>query len=88
VSNFAPKLQDSTDDQLWHLINESSPHFSVLASDELTRRSLVKLQKNIDKFNKTSTKQTEKMIVLTRWIVGLTIAMLVGLGIQIFLSMA
>ncbi len=85
MSNFAPKLQDSNDDQLWHLINESNPHYASLASDELTRRSLRELQQTISTFNDQSSRQTEKMIRLTRWIVGLTIVMIAGLIVQIIL---
>ena len=87
MSNFAPKLQDSNDDQLWHLINESSPHYGSLASDELTRRSLNKLRETMQVFNEQSSRQTEKMIKLTRWIVGLTIVMVVGLIVQTILAL-
>lgn len=85
MSNFAPKLEDSTDDQLWQLINQSSPHYGSLASDELTRRALNKLQETIKTFNEQSSKQTDKLVWLTWWIVGLTIAMLAGLIVQIIL---
>ena len=86
MSNFAPKLQDSTDDQLWRLINESNPHYSILASDELTRRRLNELQATITTFNNKSSEQTRKMIILTKRIVWLTVAMLVGLVVQIILA--
>lgn len=87
MSNFSPKLEDSKDNQLWHLINESSPHYGSLASDELTRRrrALNKLQGTIKVFNEQSSKQTDKLVRLTWWIVGLTIAMLIGLIVQIIL---
>ena len=85
MSNFAPKLDDSKDDQLWQLINQSSPHYGSLASDELTRRALNKLQGTIKVFNEQSSKQTDKLVRLTWWIVGLTVAMLIGLIIQIIL---
>ena len=58
-----------------------------LASDELTRRNLSDLQKTISTFNKQSSDQTEKKIVLTKKIVWLTVAMLIGLIIQIYLSL-
>lgn len=86
MSNFYPKLQDSTDDQLWHLINESNPVYSSLASDELTRRGLNKLQETIKIFNGQSSEHTEKMIRLTWGIIGLTIIMVLGLVIQIILA--
>lgn len=87
MSNFAPKLEDSEDSQLWHLINESSPHYGSLASDELTRRTLNELQGTIKVFNEQSSKQTDKLVRLTWWIVGLTIAMLIGLIVQIILAL-
>lgn len=87
MSNFSPKLEDSKDDQLWQLINQSSPHYGSLASDELTRRALNKLQGTIKTFNDQSSKQTDKLVGLTWWIVGLTVAMLVGLIIQIILAL-
>lgn len=87
MSNFSPKLQDSTDEQLWRLINESSPAYSALASDELTRRALSELQETIKIFNGQSSQQTEKLVWLTWWIVGLTVAMLGGLIIQIILAL-
>lgn len=86
MSNFAPKLQDSSDDQLWHLINESSPHYGSLASDELTRRALNNLRNTISSFNTQSSKQTDKLVRLTWWIVGLTVVMVAGLIVQIFLQ--
>ena len=87
MSNFVPKLKDSEDGQLWHLINESSPHYGSVASNELTRRALNKLQETIQAFNKQSSKQTDKLVRLTWWIVGLTVAMLVGLIVQIVLTL-
>jgi hypothetical protein len=56
MSNFAPKLQDATDDELMFMVNELSPTFTVLASDELTRRDLRKLQKTIELSNNHSEK--------------------------------
>ena len=46
-----------------------------------------KLTKTIEVFNEQSQKQTEKMIRLTWWIVGLTVVMVIGLVIQIILSL-
>lgn len=87
MTNFSPKLQDSTEDQLWQLINHSSPHYGSLASDELTRRALNKLQETIKTFNTQSSNQTEEMIRLTKWITALTGVMVVGLLIQIYLAL-
>jgi hypothetical protein len=46
---------------------------------EMNRRLITE----IEDFNKSSSKQTREMINLTKWIIGLTIVMLFGLGIQI-----
>jgi len=86
MTNFSPELQDSTEDKLWQLINQSSPHYGSLASDELTRRALNKLQDTIKIFNTQSSNQTEKMIWLTKWITALTAVMVIGLLIQIYLA--
>ena len=48
---------------------------------EITRR----LKQEIEEFNKTSTKQSNVMIRLTRWITGLTIALGVIAFIQLTL---
>lgn len=87
MSNFSPKIEDQTEEQLRYSTNEHNPHYASLSSDELTRRALNKLQETIKTFNEQSSKQTEKMIQLTWWVVGLTIALLVGLVIQIILAL-
>jgi len=87
MSNFSPKLEDATDEQLMHMVNELDFRVVPLASDELTRRTINKLEKTITVFNKQSSKQTDQLVQLTRWIVGLTVAMLVGLIIQVVLSL-
>lgn len=87
MSNFSPKLEDATDEQLMHMVNELDFRVVPLASDELTRRSVGKLQEIIQRLNEQSSKQTQKMIRLTWWIVGLTIVMVVGLVIQIVLAL-
>jgi len=85
MSNFSPKLQDATDDELMHMVNELDFRVVPLASDELTRRSIRKLEKAIQQYNKQTSKQTRKMIRLTWGIVGLTVVMVIGLVIQIIL---
>lgn len=74
MSNFSPKLEDSDEKQLNHLINESSPNFGLLASNELTRRTLRKLDESTQRSNRT-------MILLTIAILFLT-AILVGMGLE------
>ncbi len=86
MSNFSPKLEDATDEQLMHMVNELDFRVVPLASDELTRRTVKTLEKTISSFNEQSSKQTDKMIRLTWWIVCLTIVMVVGLIIQIILA--
>jgi len=87
MSNFSPKLEETTDEQLYYWINEGSHDVVILASDELTRRRIKQLGEAIEVFNKQSSKQTQKMIRLTRYIVGLTIIMIIGLVVQIILSL-
>lgn len=87
MSNFSPKLQDATDEQLMHMVNELDFRVVPLASDELTRRTIKKLEATIEAFNNQSSKQTGKLVKLTWWIVGLTIVMVAGLTIQIILAL-
>lgn len=86
MSNFSPKLEDATDEQLKHSTNEHNPHYAALSSDELTRRTLSKLQETIKKFDEQSSKQTGKLVLLTWWIVGLTLVLVSGLMVQIVLA--
>ena len=86
MSNFSPKLQDATDEQLMNMVNELDFRVVPLASDELTRRAIRKLEKTMEAFNNQSSKQTDKLVKLTWWIVGLTIVMVAGLIIQIILT--
>jgi len=44
------------------------------------------LQKTIEDFNKQSSKQTEAMIKLTKIITILTFILVIGLGVQIWIS--
>ncbi len=87
MSNFSPKLEDATNEQLKLWINEYDFRVVPLASDELTRRALKGLQETMQIFNEQSSKQTQKMIRLTWGIVGLTIITLVVLVIQIILTL-
>jgi len=86
MSNFSPKLQDATDEQLMNMVNELDFRVVPLASDELTRRAIRKLEKTMEAFNNQSSKQTDKLVKLTWWIVGLTIVMVAGLIMQIILT--
>ncbi|MDO8569252.1 MAG: hypothetical protein Q7R89_00465 [bacterium] len=86
MANFAKNLEEATEKELYSWVNQLDFRVVPLASDELTRRALNKLQETIKAFNEQSSKQTEEMIRLTRWIVWLTIVMIVGLIIQIILA--
>lgn len=86
MSNFAPKLQEATDVELMHMVNELDFRVVPLASDELTRRTVRTLQETIEEMKKQASQQTDKLIRLTWWIVGLTIVMVVGLVVQITLA--
>ena len=86
MSNFSPKIEDISDDKLLYGVNEHDPRYAQLESNELVRRQLQKLQETIKSFNKQSSKQTDKMIWLTWVMLILTVAMLVGLIIQIIIA--
>ncbi|MCX6717124.1 MAG: hypothetical protein NTU76_00395 [Candidatus Taylorbacteria bacterium] len=81
--NFHKKLEEIDEDQLKTGVNEHTPQFGVLESNELIKRSINRLEKTIDTFSGQSSKQTEKMIRLTWYVVGLTVVMVAGLTIQI-----
>lgn len=82
---FEKKIEEATDEELYSWINTNNSHYTVLASNELIKRVLNKLQVVITVFNDQSSKQTKKMIWLTTVIIMLTIAMLIGLVVQIIL---
>ena len=63
MSNFSPRLEDSTDKQLLDLLDRASPGHAALASDELTRRSLDKQRKTMIDLDE-SNKQYSKIIGL------------------------
>ena len=84
MSNFSPKLEDAKDSELMYMVNEFDVRMIGPASDELTRRTIKKLEKTIEIFNEQSSKSTDKLVRLTWWIVGLTVVMVLGLIIQIF----
>lgn len=86
MANFGKNLEDASEKELYSWVNLLDFRVVPLASDELTRRALNKLQETIKTFNEQSSKQTEKMIRLTWLIVGLTVIMVIGLIIQITLA--
>ncbi|MCR4334786.1 MAG: hypothetical protein NUV47_03625 [Patescibacteria group bacterium] len=86
MSNFSQKLEEIEDEQLKMGVKEHDPRYGVLESNELIKRSVNKLEKTIETFNKQSSKQTEKMIGMTKIITILTSIMVIGLLVQILLA--
>lgn len=84
---FEKPIKDMSEDELMEKVDSIPWGMVHIPLEELTKRSLNKLQKTIQEFNEQSSKQTQKMIRLTWCIIGLTIAMLVGLVIQIILTL-
>lgn len=97
MSNFGKKLEDASEKDLYFWVNELDFRVVPLASDELTRRDLKVLHAAVkentkqlgkfaeltNKFNVETSRQTDKMIQLTKLIATLTIVMVIGLGVQI-----
>lgn len=75
MRNFEKNLEYATEVELYKWVNESDFRVVHLASDELTRRTLKQMRETMTVFNESSSKQTEKIIYLTKWIVGLTVIM-------------
>lgn len=100
MANFSPKLEDSTDKQLLYMVNELDFRVVPLASDELTRRSIKKLNESVDKnaeelksfsdvtkkFDEETSVQTEKMIRMTQTMKTLTWVMAIVVITQVLLA--
>ncbi len=54
MSNFSPKIEDSSEKELMFSVNEHTPNFGALASDELTRRTIKNFEQIIKKEIKTN----------------------------------
>ncbi len=54
MTNFTPKLEEQSEEQLRFSINEHDPNFASLSSDELNRRSLDELNKTISDMDKST----------------------------------
>lgn len=52
MANFAKKLEEATEEELYSWVNELDPNFVKLASDELTRRAIGSKEKNKIKIQK------------------------------------
>ena len=55
------------------LINRSDS--DITTGDRVTMEMNRRLKKSINNFNKNSSEQTNKLIILTKWIIGLTIVL-------------
>jgi|GEM_PF-1924501 hypothetical protein len=65
----------------------AAPSFWGIPVDEWSGADAIKaLHETISQFRAESIKQTRKLIVLTRVIAALTVVMLIGLAIQIYLA--
>ena len=85
MANFAKNVEEASEKELYSWVNQLDFRVVPLASDELTRRALNRLRETIETFNEQSSKQTDKLVRLTWWIVGLTVVMVIGLAAQIYL---
>ena len=65
MSNFEKKLEDASEEDLRRWINEQDFRVVPLASDELTRRSLKRLQKTIQDLDKNTMRYSRRLIDLT-----------------------
>ncbi len=72
MCNFHPKLEEATDEQLKYMINELDFRVVPLASDELTRRVLKKLQETIVSLDEKNEKLQKRIFWLT--VVGVALA--------------
>ena len=87
MANFAKNVEEASEKELYSWVNQLDFRVVPLASDELTRRALNRLRETIETFNEQSSKQTDKLVRLTWWIVGLTVVMVIGLAVQIYLAL-
>lgn len=67
MSNFSPKIEDSTEKELLKHINELPPIFGSIASDELTRRTIKDFKKTIKEEIKAS-KRLSKILLTVAFI--------------------
>ncbi len=87
---FSTGFENVSNEGLVHKLNQ---HSGTTAQDSIKLEMNRRLIDSINEFNKISSKQSEKMVklnkqlvILTRWIVGLTMAMIVLLIFQIYSS--
>ena len=85
--NFSPRIEKATEEELYEMINNVSGVYGSMPSNELVKRSILKLEQTLSEFNSEASKQTKKMINLTWLIALLTVVMVIGLIVQIYLSL-
>jgi hypothetical protein len=67
MANFYRDLENLNDDELKTMLNQTSPEYASLVSDELTRRSLGHLQTTIEQSN-TQARNLEVANYRLQWI--------------------
>ncbi len=65
MSNFEKKLEDASEEDLKCWVNERTHDVVHFASDELTRRSLQRLQNTIQDLDKNTMRYSRRLIDLT-----------------------
>lgn len=79
MKNFEEKLEEASDEELYFWVNERDFRVVPLASDELTRRNLIKLKQSID----DSSKNTE---IYSRRMLGITLLLFIIAVINIIVT--
>ena len=67
--NFSPRIEKATEEELYEMINNVSGVYGSMPSNELVKRSILKLEQTLSEFNSEASKQTKKMINLT-WLIA------------------
>lgn len=71
MANFAKPVQEASDEELYQWVNTLNPHYVSLASDELSRRALGKLNENVKTLadaTEINNQKTEIFIVRMYWL--------------------
>src|SRR5258706_15192117 len=88
MSNFAKKLEDATYAELLNWINELDPNFTKLASDELTRCSVKKLNESVDNSTLQAKKSSDIAEKFTAALFLLAVVQLLVAVFQLILTFA
>ncbi len=65
MANFAKKLEEASDEELYSWVNDLDFRVVPLASDELTRRRIHKLMDSINGLNDSTEKYSKVLVALT-----------------------